>query len=139
MFKIGNASFLKHAKDGGPLSTVWGFWLIEWKKCFSVAFLCFEKGSREAYHTHSFNAFTWFLKGEVNEFHRDGSVLNWKPSWKPKWTPRNCFHKVYAKERTFVFTIRGPWVDKWKEYIPGENKEVTLTNGRKIVEERVCG
>ena len=48
-------------KDGGPESTVWGFWLIEIKKLFSVALLCFENGSREAFHTHAFNSVSWVL------------------------------------------------------------------------------
>lgn len=46
-------------KDGGQQSTVTGYWLIEWKNVFSIVLLKFEKGTREAYHTHAFNAFSW--------------------------------------------------------------------------------
>ena len=111
--------FLSYGKDGGKQSTVWGFWFIEIKSLFSIVLLCFEKGSREAYHTHSFNALTWFFKGDVDEYHIDGRVVNWKPSFKPKHTTRSCFHKVFSNERTWALSIRGPWNKTWKEYIDG--------------------
>lgn len=129
--------FLKYGKDGGPKSTVWGFWFLEIKSLFSIVLLCFEEGSREAYHTHAFNAITWFIYGEVDEHHVDGRILNWKASFKPKYTPRSCFHKVFAKKRSWALSIRGPWKKTWKEYLPKENKFLTLTNGRKIVETEV--
>ena len=49
-------------KDGGKESPVDGYFLIECKGLFSVALLKFNKGGREAYHTHAFDAYTWFLK-----------------------------------------------------------------------------
>ena len=44
------------SKDGGPDSSVTGYWLIESKKLFSIVLLKFDGRSREAYHTHAFNA-----------------------------------------------------------------------------------
>ena len=127
--------FLSKDTDGGDKSNVTGYWLIEAKSLFSVVLLCFEKGSRENYHNHAFNALTWFIKGDVFEYHTDGRIINWMPSFKPKFTPKNCFHKVYAVETTWALSIRGPWDKTWKEYNPNTNKEVTLTNGRKIIDE----
>ena len=47
---------LYKGKDGGNLSTVTGYWLIECKNLFSIVLLKFEGESREAYHTHAFGA-----------------------------------------------------------------------------------
>lgn len=122
-------------KDGGEASHVWGFWIIEIKSVFSIVLLCFEEGSREAYHTHSFNALTWFVTGEVDEHHKDGRVLRWRPSFWPKYTPRSCFHKVFARKRTWALSFRGPWKKTWNEWLPEECKLVTLTNGRNVIDE----
>lgn len=119
--------------DGGNKSNVTGYWLIEAKSLFSIVFLRFGKGSRESYHSHAFNALTWFIYGEVIEQFRDKKAINWKPSLKPKYTPRDCYHKVFAKETTYALCIRGPWSKTWKEYNPITKKEITLTNGRKVV------
>ena len=51
--------------DGGKDSGVTGYFLIEWKWLFSIAILKFEEGSREAYHSHAFNAYTWWISGKV--------------------------------------------------------------------------
>lgn len=124
---------LSYGKDGGQDSNVWGFWFIEIKSLFSIVVLCFEEGSREVYHSHAFNALTWFVRGEVDEHHTDGRVLNWTPSFMPKYTPRSCFHKVFSKKRTWALSIRGPWVEKWQEYNPKTDKTITLTHGRREV------
>src|ERR1041385_5982109 len=50
-------------KDGGPESSVTGWWLIEAKKMFSIALLKFEGASMEAYHDHAFNSISWVLRG----------------------------------------------------------------------------
>lgn len=123
--------FFEVAKDGGQKSHVTGFWVLEIKSLFSIVFLKFAKGTREAYHTHAFNAFTWFLKGSVTEYHKDGAVIPWKPSLWAKYTPRTCFHKVYAHEDTYAFSIRGPWLNRWKEYLPETGEVIELTHGRK--------
>lgn len=119
--------------DGGPNSGVTGYWLLEWKKGISIVLLHFSPGSREAFHSHAFNAFTWWLRGSVIEEHVNWEVKTWKPSLIPKWTPRNCYHKIIASSRgAWALSIRGPWSDTWKE--TKGDKEITLTHGRKIVE-----
>jgi hypothetical protein len=125
------------AKDGGPHSTVTGYWLVEIKPLFSVVLLRFDKGSRDAYHSHAFNALSWFLSGEVEEHHKDGRMLMFRPSIVPKWTPRSCFHKVYARRTTWCLSVRGPWTDTWAEYIPSNRTLRTLTNGRREINVKV--
>jgi hypothetical protein len=125
-------------KDGGPDSPVTGYWLIEIKSLFSIVLLRFERGSRENYHTHAFNAWTWFIKGCLIEQRLDnqGKQLFSKyyvRSLFPKRTLRNNLHRVHAYKTSWCFSIRGPWAHIWKEYNPHSRKFTTLTNGRKIV------
>lgn len=134
-----------YGKDGGEESTVWGYWLVEIKSLFSVALLCFEDGSREAYHNHAFNCISWVLKGKLkediiqidndDEFH---TYKVYKPAIFPIRTYKNTFHKVSSSGRTWVFTIRGPWNKEWNEYLPEEQRIITLKSGRKIVNEQKC-
>lgn len=121
------------AKDGGPESTVWGYWLIESKCFFSVALLCFEDGSRDAYHSHAFNALSWLLKGALVE-HRiyEQDSTHYQPSLWPIWTSRQNMHKVRSVGRSWVLTFRGPWKDVWYER-GADRKLITLTHGRKEV------
>lgn len=123
-----------YGKDGGPESTVWGYWLCEFKSLFSIAILCFEDGSREAYHTHAFNCVSWVLKGRLEEFFFNGPTKVYKRSLWPIFTWRSTFHKVKSTGRTWVLTFRGPWSKTWKEYLPQDDKYVTLSSGRKIEE-----
>lgn len=125
--------FLSYGKDGGKKSTVSGLFIIEIKSLFSIVLLRFDEGSREAYHNHAFNAYTWFLKGDVDEHHMNGDVLNWKPSWKPKYTPRDCFHKVFANKTTYAFTIRGPWKKTWQDFDSKTDEFITYSWGRKQI------
>ena len=125
-------------KDGGPESRVWGYWLIEAKKLFSVVLLHFKDGSREAYHSHAFNSISWVLRGKLTEeqllLKQPGltrsSFYIYKPSFKPIWTARDNMHKVSSTGDTWVLSFRGPWAKYWQEYLPAEDRFVTLTNGR---------
>lgn len=119
------------SKDGGKESTVYGFWIAEFKKLFSIVLLRFEGESREAYHNHAFNSISWVLKGKLTEQHYGGRVSVHTPSLIPIVTLRDTFHKVHSSGTTIVLSFRGPWVDFWHEYVSGE--KVTLTHGRKIV------
>ncbi len=121
--------------DGGKNSTVQGFWLIEIKSLFSIVLLKFNPGSRENFHSHAFNAFTFWISGEVDEYLIDGSVLRWKPSLKPKYTPRSNFHKIWALQTSYALSFRGPWQNTWLEYRPTRQSYVRLTHGRKVVGE----
>jgi hypothetical protein len=116
--------------DGGKDSGVTGYFLIEWKALFSVGFLRFKTGSREAYHNHAFNAVTFWIAGDVIEKCINGETKSFKPSLKPKFTKRSKFHKVIAIRETWAITFRGPWVDYWNEFKNGNL--VTLTHGRNI-------
>ena len=118
------------AADGGKGSGVTGYFLIEWKRAFSIVLLHFAKGTREAFHEHAFNAWTLWLWGVVVEHHLNGyrKVFSGGMS---KFTPRNCFHKIEALEPTWALSIRGPWMDRWREWRQG--RFVTLTHGRREV------
>lgn len=127
--------FLYKGKDGGPDSPVTGYWLIEIKSLFSICLLKFDKGGRENYHTHAFNALTWFLIGAMHEQRRnkEGQIFikKYKKSFIPKLTTRGNLHRVRANKTSWCLSIRGPWVKTWKEYDPNTQKFITLTNGRK--------
>lgn len=127
---------LHWGKDGGPESRVWGFWLFESKRFGSIAFLNFKEGSREVFHNHAFNAKSWMLYGKCKEEMFDGSINYLTPSVKPLTHSRECFHRVFGEAKNSWFiTFRGPWLDKWNEWFPSENKTITLTHGRKIINE----
>jgi hypothetical protein len=127
--------FLKVMKDGGSKSHVTGFFFVEIKSLFSIALLRFDHGTREAFHSHAFNAITLWLSGVVREHLYAGGSQLWTPG-QLKYTSRGCFHKVETLTKSsWALSVRGPWNPTWKEYLPKENKFVTLTHGRKIVNE----
>lgn len=99
--------------------------------------LHFDKGSREAFHEHAFNALTLWLRGRVREHQLidTSNGLAFVREFKAgqfKYTPRDCFHKIEAIESTWALSLRGPWMDRWREWRFG--KVVTLTHGRKEVQ-----
>lgn len=118
------------APDGGANSGVTGYFLIEAKSLFSIVLLRFGNGSREAFHSHAFNAVTLWLKGRIREHDVDGASREFSAGmW--KWTPRNCFHKVEGLGTAWAISFRGPWANQWQENRRGEL--VTLTHGRKVI------
>ena len=125
--------FFSYGTDGGEKSGVTGFWLFEIKSLFSIALLHFKKGTRENYHSHAFNAYSWFVKGKVEEQHLGKPSMIWTPSFWPKYTPRSTFHRVNALEDTYALTFRGPWSNIWHEYDPTNEDYIELMNGRKVV------
>jgi hypothetical protein len=122
------------SKDGGPDSSVTGYWLIESKKFFSIVLLKFDGRSREAYHTHAFNAWSWILPSGMGltEHLEDGSRKFLKPD-SLVVTPRDRMHKVDSNGTTWVLSFRGPWSDNWKEI--NEHGHQTLTHGRKVMDD----
>lgn len=118
--------------DGGKDSGVTGYWLIEWKKVVSIVLLKFNPNHRENFHSHAFNAFTWWVKGTAVEELEDGTLLKWTPSLLPKFTPRSNMHKIHVKSTTWAFSVRGPWQDVWREKTPS-GTEIRMTHGRKIL------
>lgn len=132
------------AKDGGPDSNVTGYWLIECKRLFSIALLKFAPGSREAFHSHAFNALSWILRGKLREevlidgdFDLVGSYyVDLPASFKPVYTPRDRTHRVYSEGTTWAITFRGPWAKTWREFfqpkLGRKGKWVTLSDGRVV-------
>lgn len=121
---------LWNKKDGGPESHVYMYG-IESKRFGSVLLLRFEHGSREAYHSHAFNAVSWVLSGKLREYVRKTLQVNiYRPSLSPIRTARSNMHKVYSVGRTWVLSFRGPWVAHWQEI--NEHGLQTLTHGRKV-------
>lgn len=125
-------------KDGGPLSKVSGFFL-ESKKVGSAVLLRFEPGTREAFHTHAFNAWSLILgPGRLEEtffgeatprVHKPGTVLH---------TAKEDFHQVRSVGTTYVLTFRGPWEDLWQE-VDEDGNLLVLTHGRKVVAKTYWG
>lgn len=131
--------FFEKSKDGGPESTVDAYWLIEIKSLFSIALLKFNPGSRGNYHSHAFNALSWYLGGAVliESVLSLGKRANrcYRRSLFPKVTGRGVLHKVFNNEDhpAYIFTVRGPWHDTWTEYNEERDETITLTHGRKVV------
>lgn len=137
--------FFQKAPDGGKDSGVTGFFIVEIKPLFSIVLLHFRNGSREAYHSHAFNAVTLWLKGRVIE-HRllnGWFVWNFSERFQPqvesteyragqfKFTGRSNTHKVESIGESWALSFRGPWKDTWREFKAG--RFITLTHGRKVV------
>lgn len=133
-------------KDGGPESRV-HMYGVESKRFGSILLLRFAAGSREAYHSHAFNCVSRILTGALYEDRMypgtmgrvdgfrgpafKGRVFQPRTGWFK--TTRNNMHKVSGMAPvTWVFTLRGPWADTWREYVPRKGF-TTLTHGRKEV------
>lgn len=124
---------LTKRKDGGQESTVTGYWLIEIKCLFSICLLKFEGRSRDVYHTHAFNCFSWVLRGALRETFvcYNYNEKTHKASWLPFMTRRGDFHKVDSVTPvTWVLSFRGPWAQRWQEYDPKSGSFTHLTHGR---------
>jgi hypothetical protein len=120
------------AKDGGPESPVDAFFIIESKRFGSIVLLRFNAGGREAYHTHAFNALTWFITGDMVEQDIDGVLYTYKRSMFPKYTAKTKNHRVRAYRTSYCVSIRGPWASTWTE--DTDTHHTVLTHGRQIVE-----
>lgn len=125
----------KKAKDGGPQSPVDAYFLCEFKGLFSIALLKFNKGRRESFHSHAFNAWTWFLYGSLIEESIDGQFHWYTRSLLPKVTRRKKMHRVEANKDSWCFTVRGPWTKDWQEIDKERNVKTTLTHGRIVTKE----
>lgn len=121
---------LRKAPDGGASSGVTGYSLIECKSLCTVVLLRFNPGTREAFHSHAFNAVTLWLRGSAVEHQFDGTRRVYRAgAW--KITRRACTHKVDAQGVVWALSFRGPWRHTWDEVRNGER--VTLTYGREVV------
>lgn len=124
--------FMSKAKDGGQKSPVDAYFLIECKWLFSVAILKFNKGTREEFHTHAFDAFTWFLKGDLVEECVDGTLYKYARKFLPKLTKKGKDHRVVANKDSWCLTLRGAWSDHWTEYNRDKDQTTVFTHGRKV-------
>lgn len=122
---------LESAPDGGKDSPVTAYFLFECKSVGSIALLRFNKGGREAFHTHAFTALTWFLWGTMEEHDIDGTVYKYTRSILPKLTWKTKNHTVQAMETSWCLTIRGPWDRTWTEHLNGV--KTRLAWGREVV------
>lgn len=123
--------FMQRAPDGGKKSGVSGFFFIEIKSLFSIVLLRFNPGSREGYHSHAFNAITFWLKGRVVEDRLDTREIKvYHASFRPKFTPRRNIHRIIAAVTTYALCIRGPWHKTWCEYDPKARRVIEYTHGR---------
>ncbi len=125
--------FFKKRCDGGKVSNVTGYWVIEIKKLFSIVILKFEPSHRENYHSHAFNALTIWIKGEVLEERLDTKENTIFKAGNIKYTPRTNVHKIHCKKTAWCISFRGPWCNTWIEYNKRNNKYITLTHGRVIL------
>lgn len=130
------AKLFSKAKDGGPESPVDAYFIVEIKNLFSIAILKFNKGGRENFHTHAFNALTWFLGGDLIEEDVSGRYYTYRRSLWPKITKREKNHRVRAYKDSWCLTVRGPWSKYWTEYNEHEDKTIMLTHGRHVIGER---
>lgn len=118
-------------KDGGPASPVDAYFLFEFKRLGSIALLRFNKGGRKEFHTHAFNALTWFICGSlVEQVWRVGETP-YRRSLFPKYTPRSCNHRVVAHKTSWCLTVRGPWAETWTE--DSDTSRKVFTWGRKVL------
>ena len=120
-----------NSKDGGPESHVYMYG-FEWKRFFSVLLLRFERGSRESYHNHAFDAKSLLLWGRLREQHLGGLMPVEHPQGAMISTYRETYHRVFSVGRSWVLSVRGPWSQEWSEYNP-EQGETRLAHGRKVV------
>jgi hypothetical protein len=123
-------------KDGGPESHVYMYG-VESKRFGSLLALRFEDGSREAFHSHAFNCISLVVTGCLLEQWLVGTyptstlMMPAHTAGKVIRTYVDTFHQVFSLGRTWVLTLRGPWRSSWQEYLPAEDRYVTLTHGRK--------
>lgn len=126
--------FFEWAKDGGPESTVDGFYIIELKDFFSILLLKFNDGSRDNFHDHAFSAVSWLLKGKLSEeLKNENCAVSLEPSLKPIFTHRDRMHKVRSIGTSWALSFRGPWRAVWHEYDPKNKEHITLIDGRKRI------
>jgi hypothetical protein len=127
----------KKMKDGGPESTVTGYWLIECKSLFSIVLLRFNGKSRPVYHQHAFNSISWLLDGVLKEsFLGKMTPKYYTTSFRPFITRRTDFHKVDSigyDNPAWVLSFRGPRKETWQEFDIDTAKYRRLRKGRKIV------
>lgn len=135
---------LRGKKDGGPESNV-TMWGVESKRLGSILVLKFEKGSREAFHSHAFDAVSYLLSGKLGEIIRERVVAGGdlhtvhrlrlhQPSGVPIVTPRELMHQVHGLvQESWVLTFRSPWQPTWEDWPSASATPNTLGWGRQVL------
>jgi hypothetical protein len=123
--------FLSWGRDGGPESAVDALFVVEIKSLFSIVLLRFNAGGRETFHTHAFNALTWFICGDAVEQDINGEYYVYSRKLIPKITRRSKNHRVCASTTSWALSIRGPWAATWTE--DDEQHHTVLTHKRTVV------
>ena len=121
-------SFLQYNKFTFGDQIVSQFVIFECKWLFSIIFFYFHKseGSQDRYHTHAFNALSFKLFGEYNEYvllSEDTGEFEIRRRDKIfQYFPRDSYHKIGNSTGCMTMLISGPWKRDWKEWISGEVK-----------------
>lgn len=123
--------FFEKVRDGGKDSNVDSYFMFEFKNLFSLVIFKFNKEYRNTYHSHAFNALTWFISGNLKEIFLYKNDYVYKRSFIPKITKKSDLHIVEAIETSWAISIRGPWEKEWLEYDPVNNMTTVLSWGRK--------
>lgn len=129
--------FLSKRCDGGSNSGVDGYWVVEIKSLFSIVLLKFNPNNRENFHSHAFNAITFWLKGRVIEerinLETKQKTFTKYSSGDIKYTPIENTHKVHCTKSAWALCFRGPWKNSWVEYNEVDDKVINLTHGRRVL------
>lgn len=124
------------AKDGGAESTVY-VWGVESKRFGSALLLNFRGYSREAFHSHAFNAVSWVLRGVLRETIQEPGrrmrLAHHFAGLRPIYTTRSRFHKVDSTGSTWALSFRGPWSYTWLDQPIGQRRASVLTHGRREI------
>ena len=82
--------------------------------------LKFDGKSREAFHTHAFNAVSWILCGKMVEYFLDKKIpcRLLVPNVLPFKTYKDDFHMVSSIGTSWALSFRGPWEKQWLESTP---------------------
>lgn len=93
--------------------------VLEWKKYFSIKLFHFHKttGNQDRFHTHSFNAVSFLLKGNyIEEVVVEGVVVPLQRNRSRLiYIPKGEFHRITKSDGCRTLLITGPWEPEWTE------------------------
>lgn len=93
--------------------------VLEWKKYFSIKLFHFHRttGNQDRFHTHSFNAVSFLLKGNYIEEVVVEGVVKPLPRNRSRviYIPKGEFHRIIKSDGCRTLLITGPWEPEWVE------------------------
>jgi hypothetical protein len=113
--KTKTLSFLQYNKFIFGDQIVSQFVIFECKWLFSIILFYFHKseGSQDRYHTHAFNALSFKLFGEYNEYVLlDEATGEYEVQRRDKifqYFPSDSYHKIGNSTECMTLLISGPW------------------------------